>query len=710
MKIKAFIPWNMILIMAMVAVNPLFSYSGETSGDSLVRVAIKVNDTIRPDSMYLLLSAAGPQAEVKKFMSSSGGSYYPISHIFHQDGIIVQYGRFISFARLNFAQGFVNLKMVQMEPPVSIQTIGSEKIYFAPLGFLANAMGGTIIYDTSKAMLSVIVAPAPAIGSIFPAAANLATALDADYKVQQGEITSENLIDFCLAGYTPNANGNNVGVPYLGMQLPPPPNMDSLFSVPINFNFNADEAMVLIGRTPPECKYFSYRSYLMNRLYNFPPSTTRTKINASLGDMTNLYRMRPDLPLDSMFGRKFALIMAGDSLVAMDVRSKILASVPEIAAADIYFDIIPSEGMFQFGVNPAADWGMFAHRISLFKDSTAQHDYVNNPPIEILRITPKTTPQQSMFTLRSFLPRSCGINEFDLLPDLELLEEGIYNTYHADYDMIWLKPSPWVIEGFVAIQQGMDALGDNHDALYVITSDFLLKENDIALTYGVNHTLTGKSVYTNATIYSTKYMAGYGGITNTQMEKSARQFVGDSAIADRFYAYCFARHPIPGNPFVYIVPSDTNHTMEGINVDDTANFGFRLYVNSITKIGPDPMEVILDQAVLLRPLNAGIADNRKDVNNAEMKVFPNPVTDKATLELFVPDWSDISLAFFDASGRQVGSPLLVEHVRGTVFQEIKLDGTLPAGEYFIKGYCSGKDKAEKHPLTARLIWLGGASH
>jgi hypothetical protein len=643
-------------------------------------------------------------------MHSVGGSYHPISHIFHQDGIIVQYGNFISFARLNFAKGFVKLQMVSMEPPVSIQTIGTDHIYFAPLGFLSQAIGGTITYDAQNAMLNVNVGLPLGFGSIFPAARNLAMALDSDYIVQQGELTTEIPIDFCLAGYTPNANGNNVGDPYMGLQLPPPPNMDSLYSVTTVFNFNADEAVVLIGKTPPECMYYSYRSYLFTRLYNFPPPITRTKLNASMGETNSLYRMRPDLPVDSMFGRKFALIMAGDSLVAMHVKNTILATTSEIAAADIHFDIIPADGLFQFGSNPTSDWGLFLHRILLFKDSTAQHDYVTNPPVEILRITPNQTPQQTLFTLHPFLPRTSGINEFDLLPDMDLIEQGIYNTYHTNYKITWLQPSPWVIEGFSAIQQGLDALGDNHDALYIKSSDFLLMDNDIVLTYGVNHLLTGQAVYTNITIYGSKYEAGYGGITNSKLEKSARQFVADTSIADRLFTYCFARHPVPGNPFVYIVPSDTNATLEGINVDDTAYMGFRLYVNSITKIGPDPLEVILDQAVLLQPLNTGIDNTGMNSSTPEMKVYPNPVRDKATLELYLPDWSDISLAFFNSVGKQVGSVRTIKHVRGNVLQEITLTGDLPAGTYLIKGYAIDQENEGKYPLIARLIYLGGASH
>jgi len=707
MKRKYFVAWLVIIFTAINGLITNSSLASPLEGDTLILTVVKLNGTVQQDSLFLLISDPGPQVEAGNFMQLVGDTSYPISNLFHQEGIVVQYGRYISYTRLGFAQGFVNLKMVDLVPPARIATAGGQSRYFLPLDFLAQAIGGTVTYDAIAGLLEIIAAPPPQFGDIFPPAGNVAQALlDSGYYVQQGEITKENLIDYCLAGYTPNANGNNVGVPYLGMQIPPSPYTDSLFTPPISFNFEADEAMVLIGKTPPECKYYSYRSYLMNRLYDFP-TYTRIKINASLGEMTNLYRMRPDLPLDSMFGRKFALIMAGDSLLAKKVKLTILAATPEIAEADIHFDILPPEGMFQFGLDPQADWGMFAHRISLFKDSTEQETFVNNPPLEIMRITPKQPIPQVPFSLHSFLPRTCGTNEFELLPKLNTLEEGIYDAWHADYEMIWLQPSPWVIEGYVAIQQGMDALGDNHDALYIITSNFQFRENDIALVYGVDHVKTGKAVYTNATIYSTKYMAGYGGITNTQMEHSARVYVNDTVVADQLYAWCFSRHPIPGNPNVYIVPSDTNGTMEGINVNDTANFGFRLYVNTLTKIGPDPMEVILDQAVLLRPFSAGISDNKIDRQSPEIKVYPNPVTDKATLEFTVPDWSDITLSLYDQNGRQVGQLQRIDHVKGSVLQEIRLSGNLPAGIFYIRGVVTGSATAGSYGLTGTIVFSGG---
>ncbi len=225
----------------------------------------------------------------------------------------------------------------------------------------------------------------------------------------------------------------------------------------------------------------------------------------------------------------------------------------------------------------------------------------------------------------------------------------------------------------------------------------------MALVYGVDHTQTGKAVYTNATIYSTKYMAGYGGITNTMMEKSARQYVADTNIADRLFTYCFPRHPVPGNPYVYIVPSDTNGTMEGIDVNDTANFGFRLYVNTLTKIGPDPMEVILDQAILLRPFNTWVDDNETRLKFPSLKIYPNPVSDKATIEFSVPEWSNATLTLSNQKGQLVGSPLQIDHVRGTVVQEMRFSGNLPAGIYYVRGVVTETSAGGRYALTGTIV-------
>jgi hypothetical protein len=709
MKIKLLLKWLMMVIMIVIIGKVAFP-ADPLRSETIIKVPAKLNGVILQDSLFVRISSGGTQVEVKKFMALIGGSYHPFTHVFHQPGLMVQYGKFISFARNNFALGFVNLQMVSMLPPVTSMFIGAVSVDFAPLSFLAKAINGTVGYDAVTGRIDITVVPPSEFGSIFPPARDVALALDkSGYYVQQGESNKINSIHLCIARYSPDANGNNAAFPYLAIQLPPSPGKDSIYYIPLTFTLNTDEAVVMIGKTPPECKYFSYRSYLLNRYYDFPPSTTRNKIFASLGDSKSLYRMREDLPLDSMFRRKFAFIMSADSLVAMHIKSTILAATPAISEKDIYFDIIPN-GIFKFGNNPYGDWTTFVHRASIFRDSAAEDEYINNPVLEIMRVTPKQSSPSVFFKIPPYLSKISGNNEFSLMPKLKLLEDGIYNAYHKTHEIIWLQPSPWVIEGFTAIQGKADALGEVSDALYIITSDFLLGENDIALVYGVNHTLTGQAVYNNVTIYGRKYWNGFGGITNFEMEKSARKFVADTVTADKLFAYSFARHPVPGNPFVYIVPSDPNKMLQGINVNDTAVIGTRLYVNTITKIGPDPLEVILDRTVLLRPIVTGITEYGGDKQVPAIKVFPNPVRDKAYLEFSIPEWSDISVVLYNSSGQQIGKALQIDHVRGTILQEMKLSGNLTSGTYIIRGIVNETGKSGKYNLTSKLLFLGEGNH
>lgn len=681
----------------------LVSQTSQVTEDPLIHVGIMLNGTIMPDSLYLVDLDGEAQVEARKFMETIGGSFYPISNVFQQQGLVVQYGRYISFARLGFEKGFSSLVMVDMIRPVSKQMIGpSAYEFFAPLGFLSQAIAGEVFYNSTAGRVEVTVGPPPGFGTIFPPAFNVASAFqDSGFEVRMGEANKQFPIEFCLARYTPDANGNNVGVPYFGIQMPPPPGQDSLFSVPLMYNVKLDEAVILIGKTPPKCKYFSYRSYLYNRYYDFPPPPERKKINASLGETTSLYRMRPDLPLDSMFSRNFAVIMAADSILAMEAKAIILAATTAIAPADIHFDILPSGDLFRCGKNLEADWTNILHRVSLFEDTVAQNDYMDHPPLEVLQVSRKFPATPGLWSIHPFLPRTSGMTEFNLFHDMELLEFGIYETYHQDYEIIWLSSTPFNLESYTAIQQGVNAFGDNHDCLYVLTNNFLLGEDDIAMAYGVDHTQTGQAVYDNVIIYGCKYFDGFGGLTNEMMAKSARQFFQDTTVADKFYAYCFSRHPIPGNPYVFIVPTDTNNTLSGINLDDSAFLCTRLYVNSVTKIGPDPLEVIIDRFVLLRPKTSGVTET--DIESPAVKVYPNPVKSKAMIEVMVPEWSGIEISLFNSSGQQLGQTINFHHVRGKVWQEINFGNGYPPGIYFLRVNLREKGNNNLQVITCKVV-------
>jgi hypothetical protein len=185
------------------------------------------------------------------------------------------------------------------------------------------------------------------------------------------------------------------------------------------------------------------------------------------------------------------------------------------------------------------------------------------------------------------------------------------------------------------------------------------------------------------------------------MAKSARQFISDTLIADRMYAYCFSRHPVPGNPYVFIVPSDSNNTLSGINPDDAAFLCTRTYVNSITKISPDPLEVVIDRFVLLRPKGVGIFE--ADIQHPSVKVYPNPVNSKSMIEIIVPEWSEIEISLYNSSGQQMGQTINFNHVRGKVWQEMNFGNAYTQGIYFLRVILKGKGDNKVQVTTSRVV-------
>ena len=106
-------------------------------------------------------------------------------------------------------------------------------------------------------------------------------ALEQDgFTVQQGQIGYLDIIKLYDAGVLPSAYGNNPSTKYLTYFVPPAPGgtVPELFSritkalgmrqdISAFWNLGPDEAVVFVGRTPPECKYFSFDHYLLSRTY-----------------------------------------------------------------------------------------------------------------------------------------------------------------------------------------------------------------------------------------------------------------------------------------------------------------------------------------------------------------------------------------------------------------------------------------------------------
>ena len=106
-------------------------------------------------------------------------------------------------------------------------------------------------------------------------------ALEKDgFTVQKGELGSWDWLKLYDLGLLPSAYGGNPATKYLTYFVPPAPghNVPEQFSkiaraiglrsnLSSFWNLGPDEAVIFVGRTPPECKYFSFDPNVMSRTY-----------------------------------------------------------------------------------------------------------------------------------------------------------------------------------------------------------------------------------------------------------------------------------------------------------------------------------------------------------------------------------------------------------------------------------------------------------
>lgn len=126
------------------------------------------------------------------------------------------------------------------------------------------------------------------------------------------------------------------------------------------------------------------------------------------------------------------------------------------------------------------------------------------------------------------------------------------------------------------------------------------------------HQQTGKASYMNITMYDLTKQIAADNVDDEQLAGSAADYLGtDYPDVDKLYAYKFARnchdeancHEVPygccnfqGTPYCMGEPCSPGMASieEGIVV-------YRLYLDPLSKTGPDPSEVIWDSAIKFSP-------------------------------------------------------------------------------------------------------------
>jgi len=458
-------------------------------------------------------------------------------------------------------------------------------------------------------------------------------ALEKDgFTVREGGLGYFDFMKLYNMGILPSAYGNNPSTQYLVYLVPPASGevtgviADVIKALGVTANITPfphlrpDEALVFVGKTPPECRYFSIDYFLMERTYG---NETRW-IFANLVDTVNNLNIKTEGTPSGLPGNPYnqttIVITTADKGIDQRIQAAVLSA--GYSGDIINTQVIPS-AMLNMGVENTSDtFGVFI-RPSLFADQKAGDAYIANKPAKVFRITPNESTKLNPYNMPELRVRGTGKTEFDLMDDLEELRNAIFNKY-SDLNATELPTSQAVPVGSDGIQRGIDAIGPTNDAAYLWsinrTADlptppfpnlslyygFLQDSpvtlgndtNEFIIVYGVNHVATGKAIYGNFVPYGADAFNGVGMVTDADFNGTAQEYLPDNPNAKYLYVYKIARN-CSGDQHCYELPYGPGGY--GIGPDQPIMIGWRLYLETATQTDPSYSEIVYDRAIKFDP-------------------------------------------------------------------------------------------------------------
>ena len=446
---------------------------------------------------------------------------------------------------------------------------------------------------------------------------------------------------------------------------------DKYYGFPINDNDNftgtwhmkENEAIVLIGTTPPECKYFSFSNYLYSRHFpedwkptlgfkeqqhylNCPDGdeADRCEIFASLDDSINLDR---GLNLnENKFNTSFALILAqSQEATNYALQGLLEAGVSEDLISNYSF---PASEL-NLGVDTNADTFITVMRTAFYKDQNEANNYFKNVPFRVMRMELKNQ-DVTLYNRRELVNRKTKYNDASKAGvTLDQMRQVVINVIKSVIKNV-TDSNDWFVQvtqtvsgvpdnGFDCINKGRMCLADCRDTLYpfstkiyrnsqicesknitchgVMDGKLTNDETDVIISVGINHALTEMSLYASMSIYDATYLWGVYTAGDTELNNTVWNYINIDEYHDKVslkvlpYIYVYeTRRDCKDIINCIEVPSiPTSEVKAVIPLNDPVVLTERMYNNPITHVGPELEDVILPYTIHLRKKNNFIIKN-----------------------------------------------------------------------------------------------------
>jgi len=437
------------------------------------------------------------------------------------------------------------------------------------------------------------------------------------YAWQSGSESVADLNQWYCSGYLYSAMWANPQAPTIVSQMPWVPGQAPSTNSTATWRLRQDEAVVIIGMTPPPMAYFSFDLTMMKGFLG-----TGHLLWVAIGDPISNKTVRTTgaTPYD----RLFALVITGNRRTQAEV-DKMLAAT---GLGDATNHIPIPASMFRLGLDEGSDQFFLGTRTAVPESGfeQARDDYLAAPPLRVLRVRPKSVSGDETQPVYASDPLpvpplrvpGTGITELDLNPTLQLLRQRIVDAYPG-YEAQDVPVERAFEEGYPGLQTNAvihpPVLGTgaySYDALYLSTPNFSLPDGSFIVAYGPNHLATRKASYASVAVYVD---AAAALILDTRdhvdLQGSAADFIADRQDADKFYAWTFSRAggsgpqglhvtPLAATNAVYCKPYCTlpdGKTYRDVDMG-TVRLFFRIYAEPATRSRPALSELLMDRLLL----------------------------------------------------------------------------------------------------------------
>jgi len=461
------------------------------------------------------------------------------------------------------------------------------------------------------------------------------------FNLDQGGIEYVDLVKNTCLGLSPDTLANNPWPnAYMAVTLPPHPGVPS----PLEWawQLREDEAIVMVGETPPDVAYFSYQTFMLFQPPYQPNVATQKRYGIAVGDTINIGTV--NLLGPERASQPIVYIVTGNRETERRVRAAVQkAGYP---ASIVNVETI-SPAIFKLGVGLEGSWFYLASRSAVPADKDTLNDYIKDPPYVVFRVTPKTPLAADPEPVPVLRPHGTGRTEMELYPALKQLRQAILDKLEQSgygaaqrkeldtkvWSMVTRDGREMILESpYVAAQRDYQIIGATRDTNYLATyPNFMLREgeDEFVIVYGVNHQKTGKVTYSSVSIYADKdrwFGVKDGTVLSPDFGDSARRYLPDNPPAelardiDMFYVLKVARdcqgeeYCLQVNQPDFLDINDDAYTCELDDLDTSEidpaplNFNneemfflFRSYMEPETLVAPDDNELLYDRAIYFGP-------------------------------------------------------------------------------------------------------------